>query len=119
MVVLVTAIAPAPTIVFPAPQGSTTTPEPSCEERVDGSMLDSGRYASTSWASWNLVRGTRCVAGEVLGRPADLQQFLLDLAARPGVDDVGVGVRMTDEQRLDALVVRHLREHGRVGASAG
>ena len=31
VVVFVAAIAPAPTIVFPAPQGSTTTPDPSFE----------------------------------------------------------------------------------------
>jgi len=85
-------------------------------ERIDGILLV-GADVPAVLGEFDLVRGARRVAGEVLGRPTDLQQFLFDLAACPGVDDVGVGVRTTDEQRLDALVVRDLCEYGRVGRS--
>ena len=54
----------------------------------------------------DLVRRAGGVPGEVLGGPADLQELLLDLTARPRVDDEGVGRRVPDQQRLDALVVR-------------
>ena len=57
------------------------------------------------------MRRARRVAGAVLGRPADLQQLLLDVAARPRVDDERVGGGVADQQRLDALVLRHLGQH--------
>ena len=86
VVALMRAIAAAPTIVLPAPQGSTTTPEPPATKAS----------AARSWylpqrpAVLDQVDGVRLavdVAGEVLGRPAELEQRLLEVAALGGVDD--------------------------------
>ena len=68
-----------------------------------------------------LVQGDRVrlavdVAGEVLGRPADLEQLLLEVAALGGVHEHGGVVEALAEQRLDLLVPQDLLEHGAVGA---
>ena len=51
---------------------------------------------------------------EVLGRPTDLDQFLLDPAALGGVHEHGVIVDGCAEHRLDLLVPLDLGEHRRV-----
>jgi len=56
------------------------------------------------------------VAGQVLGRPADLQQHLLDPAAFAGMHDDGVVVDAGAEHRGDLLVAQHLLEHRAVEA---
>jgi hypothetical protein len=57
------------------------------------------------------------VAGEVLGRPAELEQRLLEVAALGGVhhDGVPVVTEPLAEHPLDALGSQHLLEHGPVG----
>ena len=59
------------------------------------------------------MRGAVDVAGEVLGRPADLQQRLLEPAALGGVDDDRVGVDAGAEHRRDPLGADDLLEHRR------
>jgi hypothetical protein len=94
---LAVAIAPAPTSVFPAPQGSTTTPEPPCQK------LDR-------------VRLPVDVTREVLGRPAELQQRLLDLAALGGMHGHRVRAEAGADQRGDLLRTQYLFEHRAVRA---
>ena len=50
------------------------------------------------------------VAGEVLGRPAELEEHLLEVAALAGVDDDRVGVDALADQRLDLGGAQHLLE---------
>ncbi len=61
------------------------------------------------------MRRARRVAGQVLGRPADLEQLLLDVPAGPRVDHERLRRGASDQQRLDALVARHLGQHRGVG----
>ncbi|MBW8702630.1 hypothetical protein MBT84_23830 [Streptomyces sp. MBT84] len=56
------------------------------------------------------------VAREVLGRPAQLEQHLLDLPAFGGMDGDGVRVDPRTDQRGDPLGPEHLLEHRPVGA---
>ena len=56
------------------------------------------------------------VAGEVLGRPAQLEQRLLEVAALGGVHDDGVVVDAGAEHPGDLLGAQHLLEHRPVGA---
>jgi hypothetical protein len=51
------------------------------------------------------------VAGQVLGRPADLEQRLLEPAALGRVDDDVLGVEPLADQRLHLLAAQHLFEH--------
>ena len=55
------------------------------------------------------------VPGEVLGRPAQLHELLLEGASRPRRDEEAVVVDALGEQGRDALRVRDLGEHGDVG----
>jgi hypothetical protein len=92
------AIAPAPTIVLPAPQGSTTTPT---RRARSPRRPDAGRAASSSrLAQRDRVGLAVDVAGEVLGGPADLEQLLLEMPALGGVHQHRVGVDAFAEQRL-------------------
>ena len=77
----------------PAPQGSTTTPDPPCQNAVDG--LRAGRRAATSRSGRRRSIGVRLavdVARQVLGGPADLEQGLLEVAALGRVHHDGVVV---------------------------
>ena len=56
------------------------------------------------------------VAGEVLGRPAQLEQDLLEVPALGGMHHHGVGVEPVADQPLDLGAAQHLGEHGLVGA---
>ena len=67
-------------------------------------------------AQLDRVRLAVDVAGQVLGRPAELEQHLLDLAALGGVHDDGVVVDARAEHRRDLLVAQHLLEHRAVEA---
>ena len=79
-------------------------------ELVDGFALI-GPQLPVRFGEIDRMRRPRRVAGEVLGRPADLEELLLDVAARPGVDLEGVGGGAADEEGLDALVLRDLGQH--------
>ena len=61
------------------------------------------------------VRRARRVPGEVFGGPADLDELLLDLAARPRSELVAVPVDAAREQRGYLAVRGDLGEHGGVG----
>ena len=86
VVALACAIAAAPTSVLPAPQGSTTTPEPPCQKPSTASLLV-GPQRPAVLVEVDRVRLAVDVAGEVLGRPAELEQLLLEVAALGGVHD--------------------------------
>ena len=84
------------------------------EELVDRLLLV-GAQAPVGGVEVDGVRGARGVAREVVGRPADLHELLLDLTARPRLQAVRVLVDAPLEQGSDALVRRDLGEHGAVG----
>ena len=54
------------------------------------------------------------VPREVLSRPAELEQNLLERPALGRVHDHGVGVDARPDERLDLLAAQHLLEHGRI-----
>ena len=56
------------------------------------------------------------VTGEVLGRPAELEQRLLEVAALEACTTHGVVVDARTEHRRDPLGAQHLLEHGPVAA---
>ena len=58
-------------------------------EVVDRLMLV-GAQVPRRLVEGDLVRGAGRVTGEVFGGPAEFEQFLLELAAGPGLHDVGV-----------------------------
>ena len=74
------AIAAAPTSVLPAPHGSTTTPGAAVPERL-GRLLLVGPQRPVGLVELDRVRLAVDVPGVVLGRPADLEQRLLEVAA--------------------------------------
>ncbi len=80
------AIASAPTIVLPEPQGSTTTPEPPCQKPSAASVWY-GRGCQQVGLQADGVPLAVDVAGDVLRRPAELDEGLLQVAALAGVDD--------------------------------
>ena len=98
VVAFASAIAPAPTSVLPAPQGSTTTPLPPCQ-KPSTACFWYGRSAQPSSVELDGVRLAVDVPGEVLGGPAQLQQRLLDLAALGGVHGDRVRVDAGADQR--------------------
>ncbi len=57
------------------------------------------------------------VAGFVLGRPPDLEELLLEVAALARVHDDRVLVDAITDEGLDSLVPQHFREHGAVGGA--
>ena len=63
----------------------------------------------------DVVRLAVDVTREVLGRPPDLEQQLLDVASLGRVDDDRVFVDASTEQRLDLLGPQHFFEDGPVG----
>ncbi len=62
------------------------------------------------------MRLTVDVAGEVLGRPADLEELLLELSALRGVHQDTRVVQPFAQKRLDPLVPQHFLEHRAIGA---
>ena len=107
------AIAPAPTSVLPAPQGSTTTPEPPWK-KPSTACFWYGRSVPAVLEQVDLVRLAVDVAREVLGRPAELEQHLLEVAALGGVDDDVGRVDAGAEQAGGALGADHLDQDRRV-----
>src|ERR1700709_453655 len=97
------AMAAAPTSVFPAPHGRTTTPEPPAQKPSTPSAWEA-RSSHPAWSSsmacappprLGAPEGGRLavdVARGVLGGPADLEQHLLETAALGGVHRDGVVV---------------------------
>ena len=69
----------------------------------------------TVLAQPDLVRLAVDVAGEVLGRPAELEQGLLEVAALRAVHRDRVVVDALTEHAGDLLGAQHLLEHGAVG----
>ncbi len=57
------------------------------------------------------------IAREVLGRPADSEQLLLELAALRGVHQNGRVVQPLTQKGLNPLVSQHFFEHRAVGAA--
>src|SRR5262249_46466197 len=92
------AIAAAPTSVLPAPHGSTTTPEPPVPERVGRVALIIAQVPAVL-AELDRVRLAVDVTGQVFGRPADLEQRLLEAAPLGRVHDDGVAVYALTEHR--------------------
>ena len=109
------AIAAAPTMVFPAPQGSTTTPEPPCQKE-SAACRWYGRSSQPVWSRLDRVRLAVDVAGQVLGRPAELEQHLLQVAALGRVHHDGVLVDRAPTTALDLGAAQHLVSTGAVGA---
>ena len=56
------------------------------------------------------------VTGQVLGRPAELEQDLLEMPALGGMDDHRVVVDPLTDQAFDLGAAQHLGEHRPVGA---
>ena len=59
------------------------------------------------------------VAGQILGRPTDLEQHLLDAAALAGMHDDGVVIEAGPQHRADLLVAQHLGKDGAIQAHQG
>ncbi len=63
------------------------------------------------------MRGALGVAREIFGGPAELEQLLLELSARPGLHDVGAGavgcggVTLLEQQARDLLRAGDLAQH--------
>jgi hypothetical protein len=103
------AIAPAPTSVLPAPQGRTAVPE------VLHRLLLVRPQRPAVLGQLDRVRLAVDVPGEVLGRPAQLQQRLLDLPALGGVHGDRVRVEAGADQGRDPLRPQDLLQHRTVG----
>ena len=114
VVVELVAIAAAPTRVLPAPQGSTTTPLPPAQKFSVASCWY-GPELPAGFVEHDGVRRAVDVAGQVLRRPADLEQQLLELAALGGMHHHGLGVDPRPEQRGDLLGAADFFEHRVVG----
>ena len=79
-------------------------------EPLDGLLLV-GAQVPVAGVQLDVVRLAVDVAGLVLGRPADLEQRLLEVAALGRVHDHGVLVDPGAEHRRDLLVPQDLLEH--------
>jgi len=75
-----------------------------------------GPHRPAVLAQGDRVRLAVDVAGEVLGRPAELEQHLLEVAALGRVDRDRVRVDPLPDQRLHPLGPQHLLQHRAVGA---
>ena len=84
-------------------------------ERVGGHLLVVAQLPAVLLQA-DRVRLAVDVAGEILGRPTDLEQHLLDPAPLAGVHDDGVVVDPGAEHRGDLLVAQHLFEHRAIQA---
>ena len=85
-------------------------------EALDGLLLV-GAQRPVGLVEVDGVRLAVDVAGEVLGRPAELEQHLLEVAALGRVHDDAVVVDARADERLDLLVPQHLLEHRAVGGA--
>lgn len=84
------------------------------EEVVDGLLLVVAQVP-VGLVEVDRMRRARRVPGEVLGRPPELHELLLQRAARPRGDEEAVVVDALGEQRRDAPRSGHLGEHGDIG----
>ncbi len=84
-------------------------------EALDGLLLVRAQRPAVL-GQVDLVRLAVHVPREVLGRPAQLEQRLLDLPALGGVHGHGVGVEPRTDERGDPLGPQDLLQHGAVGA---
>ena len=110
------AIAAAPTSVLPAPQGSTTTPEPPAQKCSHRLPLVRPQRASRPAAQLDRVRLAVDVPGQVLGRPAELEQRLLEPAALGRVHRDGVVVDAGAEHPGELLLLATSIQHRPVQA---
>ena len=85
------------------------------EEVVDRLLLVRRAGASRLRVQVDLVRGAGRVAGVVLGGPAELEQLLLDLAARPGLQRPLGGGAAHAEELADLGAAGDLGEHRGIG----
>src|SRR5206468_3654696 len=88
------------------------TPGP---EGVRGQLLVVAQVPTVLSQAYRM-RLTVDVAGEIFGRPTDLEQHLLDPAALTRVDDDRVVVDARAQHRRNLLVAQHLLEHRAVKA---
>ena len=89
---------------------------PAVPERLGGLALV-GPQRPAVLGEVDRVRLAVDVAGEVLGRPAELEQRLLEVAALAGVHGDGVVVEPRADHPGDLLGAQHLLEHRAVGAT--
>ena len=81
-----------------------------------GGLLLVGPQVPTRLIQLDRVGLTVDVAGQILGRPAELEQHLLEGTALGRVDHHGVVVDLGAEQTLDLGALHHLGQHGTIGA---
>ena len=115
VVVLETAIAPAPTRVLPAPQGSTTTPEPWSKKLFTASFWYARSAQPPSW-SRSISCGVPGVypARSSAGQPIFRSSCLSSPRAHCCITKLFVAALLEQEVR-DLLAARDLGEHGGVG----
>ena len=102
---------------LPRPAWQDDDTRAAVEEALDRFMLVGAQRPAVVGAQRDGVRLPVDVAGEVLGRPAQLQQHLLEPAALGRVHHDGVAVDPLPEQRGGLLVADDLGKHGLVGGA--
>ena len=89
------------------------------EKVGDGLILVLAEGESAAVIERNLVRGAGGVPGEVFRRPSEFQKLLLELAARPRLNDETVVAASLEQQVADLLRPGDLRQHGRIARGEG